>query len=344
MKKQKIIGQFLFLMINIIILTQILPQANAKYVEKISYSVQKQTQETLEPTFFSYTGEVQEFTAPYTGHYAIQLWGADGRAGAFRWAWLDFTDTNKGGEGGYIVAQIYLKRGETISVRVGGTNTSATITDSGYNAGLDGGCGSHSDTGGIIGMGTDYAGGGGGGATDIRINEERLLVAGGGGGGAGRDTVSVEGGVGGHAQTSESANGGRGTSENSGAGGTITAGGAGNVGGVLDPRLDGDLEKGGTSEMMTGNSGYAGGGGGGGGYYGGGAAGAASDAGGGGSSMRIGPRMKDLSVIAHEDLPMEPTQDERGGRESSIGFAKHGYVIISYLDPENLYKNGEAML
>ena len=321
-------------MMNMIVVIRILPQANAKYVESISYSVRKYTKETLEPIAFSYIEDKeQEFVAHHTGHYAIQLWGADGRAGAYRWGFGSFSNTNQGGEGGYIVAQIYLKRGERLSIRVGGTNINDAVTIAGYNAGVNGGGGSYSSVlivGGIV-LTPDYAGGGGGGATDIRINGERVLVAGGGGGGGGRDIVSATGGDAGYAATEESANGMKGGSENSGGGGSATAGGAGRIGNDFDSRLDGTFEKGGSSDMLTGSSGSAGGGGGGGGYYGGGAAGAANDSGGGGSSVRIGPRMIELSAIALEDLPPEPTQEERGGRWS----AKHGYVIISYLDPEN---------
>ncbi len=99
---------------------------------------------------FHYTGNEQVFTAPYSGVYQFELYGAQGSS----------TGSKEGGKGGKITATIALKRNEKILIYVGGQD--------GYNGG---------------GSGTVSSGGG---ATDIRINgtelDHRILIAGGGGG------------------------------------------------------------------------------------------------------------------------------------------------------------------
>ena len=333
MQKKRWIQNSLFLsfVANLILLMQILPETNAKYVERISYTIRKETKANIEEYHFSYQESEDEFIAPYTGYYAVQLWGADGGSGAMQVSSLvSFNDQQVGGKGGYIVAQIYMKRGECLDIRVGGTNITDSVTRAGYNAGENGGIGSFSQGGWVS---PSYAGGGGGGATDIRINGERVLVAGGGGGGGSRDWASGHvGGDGGYAAEDEYADGMKGGTVNSGGGGTLIAGGEGWNGDNRNSNLDGGLERGGTSAELTGNSGVAGGAGGGGGYYGGGASGAAYDAGGGGSSVRKKP-MEAISAIQLTDLPATPLNEVTGGRPTLGTYAKHGYVIISYLDP-----------
>lgn len=95
---------------------------------------------------YQYTGAAQQFTAPYTGKYQFDLYGAQGTAyGAYT-----------GGKGGRVTVTLSLSRGDTVEIYVGGQN--------GYNGG---------------GTGTVSKGGG---ATDIRINGNRKAIAGGGGG------------------------------------------------------------------------------------------------------------------------------------------------------------------
>ncbi len=98
---------------------------------------------------YSYTGNVQTFTAPANGTYTLEVWGAQGGNGS-------------GGEGGYSKGDITLSKGEVLYLYVGGSN--------GWNGGGTSG----------------YAESVGGGGTDIRRGgqtlNDRIIVAGGGGG------------------------------------------------------------------------------------------------------------------------------------------------------------------
>ncbi len=113
---------------------------------------------------FSYTGAPQEFIAPVTGTYKIELWGASGLYG----------HVATEGKGAYTTGNIVLSKGEKVYIYVGGNNPSDRMQRFTFNGG----------------------GGGeatGGGATDIRlINgnwdsfdslKSRIMVAAGGGGG-----------------------------------------------------------------------------------------------------------------------------------------------------------------
>ena len=107
---------------------------------------------------YDYTGTYQEFIAPETGLYKLEVWGAEGGS----------TSQTAGGRGGYASGEIYLVEGKRFYVYVGSSGTTSG-TAGGYNGG-----GSHNTT---------LAGGG---ATDIRTEIDdlysRLIVAGGGGG------------------------------------------------------------------------------------------------------------------------------------------------------------------
>lgn len=145
---------------------------------------------------FSYKNSVQTFTAPQTGTYTLQVWGAQGGAAA--------GNTGAGGKGGYATGKLNLTAGTALYVVTGGqgaaarTSTTATWTAYGYNGG---GRGFSSDNG-------------GGGATQITTTNrgtlnnfasykgEVLIVAGGGGGGE----YGASGGTGGG--TSGGGNGG----------------------------------------------------------------------------------------------------------------------------------------
>ncbi|MDF2905376.1 MAG: hypothetical protein K0R34_697 [Herbinix sp.] len=114
---------------------------------------------------FNYTGAVQTYTAPETGYFRLESWGASGGG-----------STNQivgshAGLGGYTSGEIYLTKGQTLQIYVGGQGaySSALGTGGGYNGGGNGGPGGY----------------GGGGATDIRTDSSitnRVIVAGGGGG------------------------------------------------------------------------------------------------------------------------------------------------------------------
>lgn len=139
---------------------------------------------------YSFTGDVQVFTAPKSGTYRLEVWGAQG---GYR------TTEANGGKGGYSAGNISLNRGDILYVYVGGSGA-----DGGYNGG---------------GAKQTYPGGGG--ATDIRTSDSlysRIIVAGGGGSdGAANKPGGYAGGLTGQTRTESYGSGGE--------GGTQTAGG-----------------------------------------------------------------------------------------------------------------------
>jgi hypothetical protein len=108
---------------------------------------------------FAYTGTVQSFTAPVSGNYKLEVWGASGGDG---------TENNQaigshGGLGGYANGMVSLKKGQTVLVNIGGVGTGSTGlgTGGGYNGGGNGGTNGY----------------GGGGATDIRAIDSPVTIA-----------------------------------------------------------------------------------------------------------------------------------------------------------------------
>ena len=140
---------------------------------------------------FDYTGNYQTFTVPTDGYYNIELWGAQGgnmtgtgvkSDGSSRGS-LSYT----GGKGAYTKGVIYLTKGETIYIYVGGKgadNVSFGNCPGGEVGGYNGG--------GSLKQGQCIFGTSGGGATDIRLTsgewnnfdslKSRIMVAAGGGG------------------------------------------------------------------------------------------------------------------------------------------------------------------
>lgn len=118
---------------------------------------------------FGYTGSVQTWTAPSTGYYLFEAYGAQGES---------INATQIGGKGGFVAGVKFLNKGDVIYINVGGQGQS-------FNGG---------------GTGAVKNGGGG---TDFRLNGNaagnRFLVAGGGGG-------ATETKVGGHGGVSDSGN------------------------------------------------------------------------------------------------------------------------------------------
>ena len=215
-------------------------------------------------TTFNYTGGMQTFTAPTTGNYQFDCWGAQGGSGL----------NTIGGYGGFASGTYSLTAGQTINIFVGGQGGSYA-GPIGWNGGGQGGI----DTAG-------QHGGSGGGASDIRIAGtsfgNRIIVAGGGAGGGRDDSTGAGGGLIGTASSDSYGVGFGGT------GGTQTSGGIAYI--TSRGATNGTLGIGGDGST---NFYSAGGGGGGGGYFGGGGGtstvdhGSGFSSGGGGGSSYI---------------------------------------------------------
>lgn len=196
---------------------------------------------------FNYTGNVQSFTAPSTGTYTFEVWGAQGGGDGVG-------NEGRGGNGGYAKGVYQIQKGTQIQLVVGGQGKVGTSTvQGGYNGGGNG-----------YGTSTGEPGCGGGGATDIRIGStalgSRVIVAGGGGGG-GEDPGDY-GGAGGGLQGT-TGNGGHavGTQTSGyqlGQGRSITGDGGGGGGGYYGGNAG--TGSGGTDNQGgSGGSGYIGG-------------------------------------------------------------------------------------
>ena len=240
---------------------------------------------------YTYTGTYQTFTAPVSGYYVVEMNGAS--SGAY-----DNSKTKFAGKGAYTKGKIYLNKGTTLYVYVGGQGGSGYFDEDGWT-----GYSTYYSKGGYNGGGngtykdTSYFSQGGGGATDIRILsgnasdfsslKSRIMVAGGGGGGANVNSNWYYGGDGGGLKGSDGHNTDVSLSYvNAENGGTQTFGGIGTF------RTDNDNSSGKNGSFGLGGDGaYNYSAGGGGGYFGGGGGGnnySAWTGGGGGSSYISG--------------------------------------------------------
>jgi prepilin-type N-terminal cleavage/methylation domain-containing protein len=137
---------------------------------------------------FSYTGNYQTFTVPYTGSYQMELWGA-GVSSSTSVGQNHFTN------GGYVSGIITLNKGEVYYVYVGGNGTYG-----GYGGTSVGGW--NGGGGGAAYSSTTWAAVQGNGATDIRLVsgswddmaslKSRIMVAGGGAGPFNRDHATID--------------------------------------------------------------------------------------------------------------------------------------------------------
>ena len=242
---------------------------------------------------YSYTGNIQTFSATANKVYLFEVWGAQGGGSTY------------GGKGGYSVGSHIFSGNNILYICVGSRPDNG---NGGYNGG-----------------GSNYKNNvsGGGGATHIAqrtgllkdlvdYKTDILLVAGGGGGGGG-ESMMYAGGVGG------GSNGGDGQGDDPGHGGTQTSGGTNQVG-ALDNYSPGTFGNGG--------SGYWGEeslGGGGGGWYGGSSAGGSDNNGGGGGGSGYVGGVEDGQTIAGDNSFPSPS----GGTET--GHTGNGYAIITQL-------------
>lgn len=155
---------------------------------------------------FDYTGGEQTFTADISGYYKLEVWGAQGGTGM-----ADAVSKNIGGYGGYSTGEIYLNKGETIYINVGGKGEDAKNQQYGGTGGYNGGGNGGTDAN-YSSSGGNEPGGAGGGATHISKTtgllstyttgtlSNLIIVAGGGGGG-------LYGGAGGTADAKSGAGG-----------------------------------------------------------------------------------------------------------------------------------------
>ncbi|MBR3230161.1 MAG: InlB B-repeat-containing protein [Bacilli bacterium] len=281
------------------------------------------------------TTEVTTWTAPATGEYFLEVWGAQG--GSYKESY------GVGGKGGYSYGYITLNAGDTLYIHNGGKGSYGTTST--YTVASGGG----TNGGGAAG----YRGGTGGGASDIRVGTDslysRVIVAGGGGG-----AYSYS--------SSYKANGGYGGGETAGDGGyhdsyytaftgkgaTQTAGGAGGTGpSARYNGAAGTFGAGGNTGYKYSNTSYYSNGAGGGGWYGGGAAGNYSSsartraAGGGGGSgyvytldtasnypegclLNSAYYLRDAATIGGNQTFTSPTGEEETGHSGN------GSIKISY--------------
>ena len=126
---------------------------------------------------FTFTGAAQTFTAPYTGTYKLEAWGAQGGA--------------NGGLGGYTYGNVALTAGSQLTIIVGGEGNLApnNNTASEYNA--IGGGGSTNIY--AIGGSPYYMISGGGGGVSLGGGWPVAGGAGGGGGASGSGTGGCQG-------------------------------------------------------------------------------------------------------------------------------------------------------
>ena len=231
---------------------------------------------------YSYTGSYEEFTAPKSGYYLLETWGAKGGDA------VTSSATYSGGMGAYASGMIYLAEGEKLYIAVGGkgkangNNQSNVVVDGGYNGGgpaysnQAGGSSRTASGGGATSIQKELVGDGQ--LKNYDSNRNLVLMVAGGGGGANYWNGNQHG-FGGHGGGINGLTGytDQGHTHKPGTGGTQTAGGYN-----IDTRKSSKYQAGsfgvGGSDLGV-NVGSAGGGGG---YYGGGPS-CDNNAGGGGS-------------------------------------------------------------
>jgi hypothetical protein len=265
---------------------------------------------------FDTTGDYYLWSAPSTGTYTFQVWGAQGGSALN----TNGTVGQTGPLGGYSAGNYSLTAGQAVYVYVGGQGSGSTSVNAAISGGFNGGG---------IGYNGDASGraASGGGGSDIRIGgnsfANRVIVAGGGGGGKyftgyGTQRGSHGGGTSGADGNTSSASDGH---VMNGRGGTQSAGGAGGINGGT--AVSGTLGNGGNGTSVTHAFGASGGGGG---YFGGGGAGVGASPGGG--SGYIGGVTSSTITSGNASMP-----NPAGG--NMVGRSGNGYIRITYEAPVN---------
>jgi hypothetical protein len=261
---------------------------------------------------FDTTNDYYLWSAPTTGTYTFQLWGAQGGNAGY-----NGTVYREGGKGGYASGNYTLTSGQTVYLYVGGQGAGATSSANGdlQSGGFNGG------GNGYNGSSSTQRGAGGGGATDIRISgnalTDRVIIAGGGAGAARYDGYLTN-----HPGVGGGTSGGNGFTDwltvesgNNGRGGTQSQGGAGGSNGGT--AISGSLGAGGRGVINT-SYGSCGGGGG---FYGGGGSGVGAAAGGG--SGYVGGVTSSTITAGNASMP-----NPAGG--NMVGRSGNGYIRITY--------------
>ena len=256
------------------------------------------------PRTFDYTGAVQTYTAPVTGIYKLEVWGASGGG----YVVTAHTQESSGGPGGYSSGTIHLSSAQILYVYVGGAGIYGLLQTGGWNGG-----------GGTSTTPKGCSAGSGGGATDIRtINgaclnstslNSRLIVAGGGGG-------ADDGGEGGIYN---------GTNDGSGGAGGGTSGQGMWTDGVYDSSYGGTQTSGyalgqGQSATTVADAPGAGGG-----YYGGLVGNASTNEGAGGGSGYIGGVSSGITIAGNNNIP------SHSGSGTTVGNSGNGYARITFV-------------
>ena len=190
---------------------------------------------------FDYSGSEETFTAPYTGYYKLETWGAQGGN-----AMADGVPQKEtGGYGAYSTGIVKLNKGDTLYINVGGKGEDAKDQTAGSTGGYNGGGTGGKDSNGSSGYRGNEPGAGGGGATHIATTtgllsslegktDTVLMVSGAGGGGSWTNAGGSGGGlfgVNGTYKTLISKGGSQTTGYAFGQGGTGSANQAGGGGG-----------------------------------------------------------------------------------------------------------------
>ena len=257
---------------------------------------------------YSYTGNIQTFSATANKVYLFEVWGAKGGSG------INSEDGNYGGKGGYSYGLYTTNAPTNLYVVVGQTGTASFSFTGGYN-------------GGGSSLTNVEKSAGGGGATHIALKSgvlsslintpnSVLIVAGGGGGGPDLCTGGYGGGL----------VGGDGLKFNSND--VVAKGGSQSSGGAAG--LSSEGSKAATGSFGAGGNGWVDysqnpGGAGGGGWYGGGGIGYAGS--GGGGSGHIGPNVIGETIGGNKTIPAASTTSSA----TETGHSDNGYAIISTL-------------
>jgi hypothetical protein len=304
------VKKFLILVVNLFLVINLVsvPAANAVLANPTPVCVSGTC--TIN---FETTGDYYLWSAPTTGTYTFQVWGAQGGSALN----TNGSVARTGPLGGYSAGSHPLTSGMSVYVYVGGQGSGSTSTYAAISGGFNGGgIGYNGDANGRAASG--------GGGSDVRLTgnalSNRVIVAGGGGGGMfstayGTQSGSFGGGTSGQAGATSA----YGEAYGSGVGGTQSAGGAGGQNGGTAG--SGTLGNGGNGISSLHPYGSSGGGGG---YFGGGGAGVGMSPGGG--SGYVGDVSSSTITAGNASMP-----NPAGG--TMVGRSGNGYIRITYAEP-----------